>query len=350
MTFFNPKEEVLDVQLTQYGRHLLSKGTMKPMYYAFFDEGVVYDSRHMGPKVQEGRSDAEDRIQDATPSLKTRHSFTGREEFLYDGINDIEDRKELGIYERLLALTDPLGTTELGSEKMPYLSLSFLDGEIKKSVNHQTGSTRTTSIPSPQPDVFYSQQILKIPQITVDAEYKVAVIDPNDPQIKFDPDPILSSFTTYKNGLSVAVGTDDIVILVEEGNTTCKHENFDIEVFEMTGLSGSLGEEVMVPMAFKRPLKMMKNNLLLDVEEARREIGLKAGEEIEIDSSFVGYYLDIKTDKQINRSTVCDLISKVKKKGVNISSPCGIDFDCPEEQIVVGVDIYSSDADPESCI
>ena len=93
MTFFNPKEEVLDIQLTQYGRHLLSKGKMKPVYYAFFDEGVVYDSTHGG--FEESKNDAEGRIQEDTPSLKPRHCFTGRDEFLFDGIGDDEDREEL---------------------------------------------------------------------------------------------------------------------------------------------------------------------------------------------------------------------------------------------------------------
>ena len=124
MTFFNPKEEVLDIQLTQYGRHLLSKGTMRPVYYAFFDEGVIYDLKHAG--LEENRKDIESRIQEETPRLKTRHCFTGRDEFLFDGIGDIEDRKELGIYEKLNTLTDPMGTSDLNSTKLPYFSLNLL--------------------------------------------------------------------------------------------------------------------------------------------------------------------------------------------------------------------------------
>ena len=40
MKFFNKKEDVLDIQLTQYGKHLLSKGELEPTYYAFFDDDV----------------------------------------------------------------------------------------------------------------------------------------------------------------------------------------------------------------------------------------------------------------------------------------------------------------------
>ena len=40
MEFFDSKEEVIDLQLTQFGRHLLSKGKFKPVYYSFFDDDV----------------------------------------------------------------------------------------------------------------------------------------------------------------------------------------------------------------------------------------------------------------------------------------------------------------------
>ena len=44
MKFFNPKEEVIDLELTPYGESLLSVGIFKPVYYAFFDDDVVYNT------------------------------------------------------------------------------------------------------------------------------------------------------------------------------------------------------------------------------------------------------------------------------------------------------------------
>ena len=41
MSFFNKKEEVLDVQLTQLGKYLLSKGKLKPVYYVFSDDEIL---------------------------------------------------------------------------------------------------------------------------------------------------------------------------------------------------------------------------------------------------------------------------------------------------------------------
>ena len=44
MKFFNQKEEVIDIQMTLYGKYLLSKGKFKPVYYCFFDDYVLYDA------------------------------------------------------------------------------------------------------------------------------------------------------------------------------------------------------------------------------------------------------------------------------------------------------------------
>ena len=43
MTFFDKKQDVLKIELTPYGRSLLSNGKLMPKYYAFFDDDIVYD-------------------------------------------------------------------------------------------------------------------------------------------------------------------------------------------------------------------------------------------------------------------------------------------------------------------
>ena len=346
MTFFNPKEEVLDIQLTQYGKRLLSKGTMRPVYYAFFDEGVIYDLKHAG--LEESKNDVEARIQEETPWLKPRHCFTGRDEFLFDGVGDVEDREELAIYEKLNILTEPIGTSDLNSTKLPYFSLNFLKGEIAGSTNYMTGAVRTEKTGSQHADyTSYSHQDLKIPQIDVDIEYKVAVIDPEDTSIKFERDSTLSTGKTYNNGMSVVVGPEEVLLLMEEGNTTCDYKNFDIEVYEMTGLSGSLGEEQMIPLSFVKPIEAVENNILLDPREARQKAG-RLGP-LEKDSSYVEYYFNVDVDKEIDRNTICKSLAKIKKQGRTIYSPCGVDFDCPDFADVVTMDIYDSDAELDKC-
>lgn len=60
MSFYNKKEEVIDIQLTQYGKIALSQGRFRPFSYKFFDDDIVYDAEYAGQT--EEQNDSEDRI------------------------------------------------------------------------------------------------------------------------------------------------------------------------------------------------------------------------------------------------------------------------------------------------
>lgn len=71
MEFFNKKEEVIEVQLTEYGKYLLSLGRMRPAYYSFFDDDILYDTEALEQGgYTEDQNKNEDRIQWNTPRLK----------------------------------------------------------------------------------------------------------------------------------------------------------------------------------------------------------------------------------------------------------------------------------------
>ena len=76
MEFFNKKEDVIDLQLTQYGRFLMSKGTFKPVYYSFFDDNVLYDAAAGG--LGEPQNNSENRIRE-TPIMQPQISFSSLE-------------------------------------------------------------------------------------------------------------------------------------------------------------------------------------------------------------------------------------------------------------------------------
>ena len=65
MKFLNGKEQVIDIQITSYGRHLISKGKFKPEYYSFFDDGILYDNEYAG--ITEAQNDIQNRIKNDTP-------------------------------------------------------------------------------------------------------------------------------------------------------------------------------------------------------------------------------------------------------------------------------------------
>ena len=129
MRFFDSKEEVLDIQLTQHGRHLLAKGLCKPVYYAFFDDNILYDDTHGGGSGDKNSS--EPRIQEETPLLRTQYAFTGRDENLYDDLTDDPfsidpDRERINMYESMNVMPMSLGTTSLDSTKTPAIKIQML--------------------------------------------------------------------------------------------------------------------------------------------------------------------------------------------------------------------------------
>ena len=75
MKFFNPKEDVMDIELTQTGKRALAQGKFKPSFYLFFDDGVLYDLTAAGA-TSETQNNAEERIQEKTPKLKTQYNFS----------------------------------------------------------------------------------------------------------------------------------------------------------------------------------------------------------------------------------------------------------------------------------
>ena len=112
----------------------------------------------------------------------------------------------------------------------------------------------------------------------------------------------------------------------------------------MTGLSGSLDEEVLRPLYFTPQAPNIKNNILLDRPEP-----INDPDGLSRDNSYVEYYFDIRVDSEISKPAICNSLKKFKKRGRNIYSPCGVEFDCPDTYDVIKNDIYASDADEEKC-
>jgi hypothetical protein len=72
--FFDQKQEVIQIELTPYGRQLLSEGKFSPSYYAFYDTNVLYDGAF--GDVSETQNTIVDRIKDRTPRSRPITKFT----------------------------------------------------------------------------------------------------------------------------------------------------------------------------------------------------------------------------------------------------------------------------------
>ena len=74
MTFFNRKEEVIEIKLTPYGRLELAKGNFIPEFYAFYDADILYDGDY-GGLIGENQNHIESRIKE-TPRIHIQPTRT----------------------------------------------------------------------------------------------------------------------------------------------------------------------------------------------------------------------------------------------------------------------------------
>mgnify|MGYP003664946270 FL=1 len=334
-TFFDKKQDVIDVELTKYGEYLLSVGKFNPVYYSFFDNGVMYDTRYA--QYSSSQNDNESRIQVDTPSLRTQHSFEGRGEQVVKYNAFIDDRPHLRedqkvrmpstVDKNFSGLYAPLGTSDLSAEKTPSWNMRFYHNEMSNWSIVYTGSAG------------YGQVLTRVPQIESTIEYitkirstelkppvpegQEPVYDEQDILIPGgiyqpdDSDPVLRE-GIFEDGTFVEVEADYILLDLQEENAPFNMDNFDIEVYEVkteTLASGKTRDEL-IPMKFKKKLQTIVDDILIDTEE----------EDVEIDASYVEYFFDIFVDNEIDDVTICKSLDKLKSKGILIET----EFNCPD--------------------
>tara|TARA_Y100000592_G_scaffold80292_1_gene126838 strand:- start:11757 stop:12875 length:1119 start_codon:yes stop_codon:yes gene_type:complete len=73
--FFNKKHEVMDIQLTQYGKFKYSQGDFNPAFYSFYDTDIDYDGVYAGISNEE-QNDVLTRIK-GNVSTKPMYKFVG---------------------------------------------------------------------------------------------------------------------------------------------------------------------------------------------------------------------------------------------------------------------------------
>tara|TARA_R100000008_G_scaffold33750_1_gene19085 strand:+ start:6846 stop:7898 length:1053 start_codon:yes stop_codon:yes gene_type:complete len=349
--FFNKKEDVIDIELTQYGKHLFSKGLFQPEYYAFFDDDIIYDSSYAN--ISEVQNDSENRIKEAVRT-KTQYVFSGIESQV-SKINNLissPSAKDKAILKntRLVpsndrnALISFLGTSEYNNDKAPAWSVDFMKGTMKnyKNVFETTGSQYT------------SGKIINIPQIESQATYETFL----DQDYLNDP----NSMTPFS---AIQVEEDFLLLQIEEKNTDFFVKNFDIELFvieEEKDVDGNVtGNEELIPLKFLthkniKGLQAGQVNLQDMPPYAAGTAPIIQGsvlDEDEISLAFptadldnVEYYFDIETDEEIDPTVLCQYIRE-KSQGVfsdKLTQCEDIDAGGLEK-----FDVYSEDDSGEIC-
>lgn len=327
--FFNKKEEVLDIQLTQYGKHLLSMGKFDPKYYAFFDDDIIYDASYCG--VTEEQNESQSRIYE-TPRLKTQHMYYGAETKIHQ-INRIirsnfEDYDQAikiqNTPEKALIMQYPMGNSDLDKDKAPAWKLRTYGSPVSASAEHSSVN---------------GGYVNHIPQIEMDYVIRTAVAFDADHEIYNTPS-ANDSFTNltddqgtegldegytgtkflttahdegssaheymseiFDDGTYIQMKEKDFILLdLEENNTDYLMENFEIEVFKIEQKSN--GEEVLQPLTFAK-----RSNELPGVIESEESIDVHFGVST-LTPKHVEWYFDILVDDEVDPSAACGSLNE----------------------------------------
>ena len=346
MSYFNPKEEVIDLKLTPYGEYLLSIGKLDPVFYAFFDNDVIYDNK-LASVTNENQSDIESRIQEKTPRMHTQTNFSSVEEDFTDFID--QEWKVEALYNRLSGLGRILDETDVALEK---ITLKLFKPEVKNTKDiylQPLGKFNSRLQKSPGWNVTFLKTPLSsstdylltsgstgighvnIPQLECNLKYKFQrnsgeynrSVEDDETTFSGDIDPDNQETIFYKDGSTINLVEDSIILRLEESNTDFRAENFEIELFEFSEVTNFLGDEE----SFLRPLNF---------QETSENIG-------KIRYS-VSNLFELFVDEEIPEEEICPLIKRDTAKHIFQTKI----FDC-EELVAEGTpqNFYSDDDDTE---
>ena len=317
MTFFDRKEEVLEVELTPYGRYLLSSGKLRPVYYSFFDDDIVYDSDYMG--YTEEQNTTEGRIEE-TPRMHNQLKY--RQDVFEKGIRH-DDRKIQNYFDKEYSQNSVLGVAEYYSDYAPAWEVNVLKGEIASTATvHSSSGGKSGAGVGPN---------YMIPQINmVDPTYKKYAGNISGPgasctadgEIRPQPlyeDEDLREIVEYDNGTFVEIRKDFILLEILENNTTFQKENFDIELFEVEEIIGGAENNV------------TEEGGTIDTIYAESLVPLKfAGPRRHHRTEYIDYFFNLDVDMEIDEKILCKYKGEDEYKGVYQQRTFDCDLDTSE--------------------
>ncbi len=330
MKFLDRKEQVLELQMTQYGKGLMSRGKFKPMYYAFFDDDIIYDSEYMstGGDTTVSSTSLENSV---TTSNRIRNAVRTEPQYNYAGVETQINQTQFDLVSALItgfgqtgeeyqleqlskppnavdsyySLGLPMGTSEYNSSKAPSWRLNLHKGEIEdlsSGIQFYTGSSG----------------LLKIPQVEVEAVYELFIKSaPPPPVSEATSDKVL---TYFSDGSYIKLERDHIIVDLEELNSLFENENCEIEVYEIVERLALIGGGTDIGIQeHLQPLYFLKSNQINNSLYDQANIPLQ---ESQVTESNVEYYFEITVDNEIQDEISISTDSSVYDTPPNDEEPC----------------------------
>ena len=338
MTFFNKKEEVFHIELTPYGRYLMSIGKLMPHHYKFFDDDIVYDPYAISSDSSELQSEAHQRIINETPKLKPNANVTGVETSInilatsnvYLG-PDLNDNRFNPLDDNVNYLQRQMGTSKNDSDYSIAFKVDLFRGKMVDSTTLPLSKFLTSS----------NTQNLNIPQINVKVSYDFKV-DKSENIVNLTLSDETYTSNADDSGNIYVVEAENPIIRIRQLNSLDHFENFEISAFivetaENFPIPGETAN-FYKPLKFLHRPKRVKNGLL--VEEEQAAAGNPDYVHLEYTPDHVEYYFDLNTDKQIPQADLCATIGNLSVKNIYLDEK----INCPDTDGGGGTDfdIYSS--------
>ena len=325
--FLNKKEQVIDFKLTNYGHYLLSVGELKPTYYAFYDDNVLYDGEHAG--ITGSQNSTRERIKDETQYLEGLTIFNNLD---YSLQKYTEGGSDNDFYEANVEATlntpnaenyrfnSMIGDAHLDgdTQNAPAWKIVTLEGEISSSTN-----------------VDEINQI-RIPQINIDVNYSLEV-KPAKIELDFEgPASSGDRMMGFPDNEMIQLVMRDPLIYGEEVNTQLFSENFEIEVFEVV--------DTVTPNTFNRKRFIKEEDDVVDGLLVPRKNKIRPI----LTTDMSDYYFNVFVDHEIDEATACRGAEVFNKDSYYVD----LDFDCDQvtTDTPVNVDIYGRVTEPEICL
>lgn len=297
MTFFNKKTEVMQVELTPYGRYLYSLGKFKPHSYEFVDDDIVYYISDSG----EAQEDAHGRILNETPKLKVNRAFQD-EALILEPKPTIDSKRRMvkrmnqkqnGLY--------ALGRSSYSTETMPSLQVTMLQGGITGSkMVHEVSSSQNPNISSVSGSVF-------IPQVDVKVSFVAHTGSVLEPDTEFDGE--TSRSRTFSDGQYVEVRYKEPIIHIKEFGSFYEKENFEIEVFKVDADDN----EIITPLKLDPRFSSIVNDILVETEAQDFIAGAETiFAEDNISPDFAKYFFGLDFDEDIPEEILCKAVNSIE--------------------------------------
>ena len=308
MTFFNKKEDVLKIELTPHGRKMLSQGKLKPSFYAFLDDDVLYDVTRGGGS--ENNSQTKSRIISETPYMKPQTNYKG-----VDSSKSDDDSK----VEQVRYLLQRIGGNNQAERRASGWNATCLLGEIKFSSNALTSSVEQTQI---------------IPQLEFNLEYTMSVgnasgLEVSNGGLIFNRDlPTLIK----DDGTFLKIEEEQILLNIFERNGFFHKDSYEIEVYTYEQDEVNIDRKL----KFYNQEEQLKNNMLMDESE------FSPLPDRDLTNEYVEYYLDISADKEIAEEDICKGLRRLKAKDIYLD----LEVKCPDRDDI-DVNFYGSRITPQ---